>query len=127
MPETVLAMHLMDKLGGIDTLPIRNRPKSDARATFSATPSRSGGNGSTPHNGQAKRTSRLGGRRGQYATAIIENPSHLARHKAATRPIASSYPSVVGGLSPTRSASNGCTRRFSPSPPQGIKAKKSFS
>ena len=44
--------------------------------------------------------------------------SSRALEIAATRPVARSYPSVMRGLSPTRSASNGCTRRFSPSAPQ---------
>ena len=44
--------------------------------------------------------------------------SSRALESAATRPVARSYPSVMRGLSPTRSASNGCTRRFSPSAPQ---------
>ena len=59
------------------------------------------------------------GRRGQCATAIHRKSfSSRALEIAATRPVARSYPSVMRGLSPTRSASNGCTRRFSPSAPQ---------
>ena len=66
-------------------------------------------------------------RRGQWATAIHRKPfSSSAVEKAATKPSARSCPSVMRGLSPTRSASNGYARRFSPSAPKDLKAKKGF-
>jgi hypothetical protein len=64
-------------------------------------------------------------RRGQWATAIHRKSfSSRGLEKAAARPIARSYPSVMRGLSPTRSAGNGCARRFSPSAPQRIRPRE---
>jgi hypothetical protein len=104
-----------------------NRPKSSPGLGFPRPPSRSGGVGGVLQLRSEAGLALGSGRRGQCATAIHRKSfSSRALETAATRPVARSYPSVMRGLSPTRSASNGCTRRFSPSAPKN-KAKKSFS
>ena len=104
-----------------------NRPKSSPGRRFPRPPSRSGGEGGVLQLRSEAGLALGSGRRGQCATAIHRKSfSSRALESAATRPVARSYPSVMRGLSPTRSASNGCTRRFSPSAPKN-KAKKSFS
>ena len=127
VPSTDSAIRFTAQAQRNRTLHIREQAETGARATFSATPSRSRGKGSAL---------RLGDRSGSCAWERASRPmcdghsrksfSSRALRKAATRPVARSYPSVMRGLSPTRSASNGCTRRFSPSAPKN-KAKKSFS
>jgi hypothetical protein len=99
----------------------RNRCK----ATFSATPSRSGAR-AAPSNSRERSGSCAWERapRPMCDGRSRKSFSSRALESAATRPVARSYPSVMRGLSPTRSASNGCTRRFSPSAPKN-KAKKS--
>jgi hypothetical protein len=77
------------------------------------------GQGQRPPTGGAKRVSRLGAGVAANVRRPFPKVVLISRYqKAATRPVARSYPSVMRGLSPTRSASNGCTRRFSPSAPQ---------
>ena len=96
-----------------------NRPKSSPGRRFPRPPSRSGGEGGVLQLRSEAGLALGSGRRGQCATAIHRKSfSSRALETAATRPVARSYPSVMRGLSPTRSASNGCTRRFSPSAPQ---------
>ena len=80
-----------------------------------------------PPIGGVKRISHLGAGVAAMCHGHSRRPfSSRALTKAATRPIARSCPSVVRGLSPTRSASNGCARRFSPSAPPRIKGQEKF-
>jgi hypothetical protein len=96
-----------------------NRPKSSPGRRFPRPAPRSGGECGVLQLRSEAGLALGSGRRGQCATAIHRKSfSSRALETAATRPVARSYPSVMRGLSPTRAASNGCTRRFSPSAPQ---------
>src|ERR1700722_2030744 len=82
MPETASAMRLRAQARGTGALPIREQAEIGARATLSATPSRSGGKGGAFQFKGAKRTSQISplgaGVAANMRPPFIENPSRLA-------------------------------------------------
>src|ERR1700677_1896384 len=127
-PDTAPAMRLTAPAQGERRAPYPGRGKVDARGDVVREGFEQSVQRQRPPIGRVKRISHLGAGVAAMCYGHSRRPfSSRALTKAATRPIARLCPSVVRGLSPTRSASNGCARRFSPSaPPKKLKAKKRF-
>jgi hypothetical protein len=127
-PDTAPAMRLTAQAQGEQRAPYPGRGQNRRQGRRCPPRLRAASAKTAPSNRSVKRISHLGAGVAAMCHGHSRRPfSSRALTKAATIPIARSCPSVMRGLSPTRSASNGYARRFSPSaPPKELKAKKSF-
>src|SRR5277367_5450863 len=124
-PDTAPAMRLTAQAQGEQRAPYPGRGQNRRQRRRCPPRLRAVSAKTAPSNRSVKRISHLGAGVAAMCHGHSRRPfSSRALTKAATIPIARSCPSVVRGLSPTRSASNGCAQRFSPSAPQRFKGQE---